>query len=86
MPAASPFKTSRLPRTTASFLLFASSPEFEFEYLFVSNLNEQAAQDNSFMHTADKPGEGSGGLTREVLREYAGLHHQLTEIGGVKVR
>jgi len=46
--------------------------------------NEQAAQDNSFMHAASKPGEGSA-LTRQVLKEYAGLHHQLTEVAGVKV-
>ncbi len=38
------------------------------------------------MHTADKPGEGSGALTRQVLKEYAGLHHQLSEVHGVKVR
>jgi hypothetical protein len=42
-------------------------------------------QDNSFMHSAQKPGEGSD-LTRQVLREFSGLHHQLTEVAGVKVR
>lgn len=47
--------------------------------------NEQAAQDNSFMQVADKPGEGSGLLTREVLREYASLYHQLTEVHRVNV-
>ncbi len=47
--------------------------------------NEQAAQDNSFMHSAAKPGEGTE-LTRAVLREFAGLHHQLTQVAGVKVR
>ncbi|GFR43262.1 hypothetical protein Agub_g4323 [Astrephomene gubernaculifera] len=47
--------------------------------------NEQAAQDNSFMHAASKPGEGGGQLTRQVLREFAGLHHQLTQVAGVKV-
>eukprot|EP00798_Chlamydomonas_sp_ICE-L_P016096 gene16096-22238_t len=46
--------------------------------------NEQAAQDNSFMHVAAKPGEGSE-LTRKVLREFAGLHHQLTQVHGVNV-
>mmetsp|Transcript_25245 Transcript_25245/g.54866 ORF Transcript_25245/g.54866 Transcript_25245/m.54866 type:complete len:494 (-) Transcript_25245:950-2431(-) len=46
--------------------------------------NEQAAQDNSFMHAAQKPGEGNS-LTRQVLAEYAGLYHQLTEVQGVKV-
>jgi hypothetical protein len=37
------------------------------------------------MHVAAKPGEGST-LTRQVLKEYAGLYHQLNEIQGVKVR
>ncbi|GIL62308.1 hypothetical protein Vafri_16587 [Volvox africanus] len=46
--------------------------------------NEQAAQDNSFMHAAAKPGEGND-LTRQVLREFAGLHHVLTQVAGVKV-
>lgn len=46
--------------------------------------NEQAAQDNSFMHAAAKPGEGTE-LTRAVLKEFAGLHHALTEQAGVKV-
>ncbi len=47
--------------------------------------NEQAAQDNSFMHAAAKPGEGNE-LTRQVLREFAGLHHALSQVAGVKVR
>ncbi|PNH03639.1 hypothetical protein TSOC_010283 [Tetrabaena socialis] len=46
--------------------------------------NEQAAQDNSFMHKAQKPGEGNE-LTRAVLAEFAGLHHALTQVAGVKV-
>ncbi len=37
------------------------------------------------MHAAAKPGEGSS-LTRQVLKEFAGLHHQLTEVAGVQVR
>ena len=37
------------------------------------------------MHHAQKAGEGST-LTRQVLKEYAGLYHQLTEVAGVKVR
>ena len=41
-------------------------------------------QDNSFMHAAQKPGEGSA-LTRQVLSEFAALHHQLTEVAGVNV-
>lgn len=43
--------------------------------------NEQAAQDNFFMNKAPKPGEGTD-LTSEVCREFAGLHHQLTEVHG----
>jgi hypothetical protein len=43
--------------------------------------NEQAAKDNSFMHA----GEDAGHTTRTVLAEYAGLHHQLSEVAGVKV-
>ena len=49
--------------------------------------NDQAAQDNHFMHA------GSGGgsaapqdtprVTQTVLREFAKLHHQLTEVGGL---
>ena len=47
--------------------------------------NEQAAQDNHFMHA----GSGGGvadpsrnpGVTRTVLQEFAGLHHQLSEVG-----
>lgn len=46
--------------------------------------NEQAAQDNSFMHKAATPGAGSS-LTRKVLKEFAELHHQLTEVAGVQV-
>ncbi|GAX75298.1 hypothetical protein CEUSTIGMA_g2743.t1 [Chlamydomonas eustigma] len=58
------------------------------EVLMVSptafGFNEQAAQDNSFMHSAERPGEGSS-LTRQVLAEYSSMHHQLTEVSGVKV-
>ncbi|KAF5835837.1 Amidinotransferase-domain-containing protein [Dunaliella salina] len=47
--------------------------------------NEQAAEDNSFMHVAPKPGPGSRNLTHQVLYEFAELHHQLREVAGVKV-
>ena len=46
--------------------------------------NDQAAQDNHFMHCASNgagpasPGKSS--VTHTVLREFAGLHHQLTEV------
>jgi len=59
--------------------------------------NEQAAQDNSFMHEAPRAGEQGGGegeqggggggsaLTRQVLREYAGLYRALADGAGVDV-
>jgi hypothetical protein len=43
--------------------------------------NEQAAQDNSFMHAAEKP-HGQSSLTAAVCAEFAGLHRQLTEVAG----
>lgn len=44
--------------------------------------NDQAAQDNHFMHASTGSSEAdSGAHTRTVLREFAGLHHQLTEVG-----
>lgn len=46
--------------------------------------NEQAAADNSFMHVADAPQEGSG-LTATVCGEFAELHRQLTDVAGVSV-
>jgi hypothetical protein len=46
--------------------------------------NEQAAQDNSFMHAATKAGAGSD-LTRQVCAEFAELHRQLTDVAGVTV-
>ncbi|WIA12391.1 hypothetical protein OEZ85_012437 [Tetradesmus obliquus] len=47
--------------------------------------NEQAAQDNSFMHAADKPQESSS-LTAKVCAEFAELHRQLTDVAGVNVK
>jgi hypothetical protein len=58
--------------------------------------NEQAAQDNSFMHDESGGGGGKGGdgsngndgptsLTRQVLREYAGLYRALADGAGVDV-
>lgn len=44
----------------------------------------QAAQDNHFMHAGAGSGVAPPGqapnVTRTVLREFAGLHHQLTEV------
>lgn len=43
--------------------------------------NEQTAQDNHFMHqTADTGGGGS--VAEQVVREFAALHHQLSEVHG----
>lgn len=64
------------PRQSSNEVLMVAPTAFGF--------NEQAAQDNSFMHAAARPGEGSS-LTCQVLKEFAGLHHQLTEVAGVKV-
>lgn len=49
--------------------------------------NEQAAQDNSFMHdAAAEAGAGASSLlTRQVLREYAGLYRALADGAGVDV-
>eukprot|EP00775_Hariotina_reticulata_P003023 gene3023-3304_t len=47
--------------------------------------NEQAAQDNSFMHAAEKP-HGQSSLTAAVCAEFAGLHRQLTDVAGVNVK
>jgi hypothetical protein len=44
----------------------------------------QTSQDNHFMHAAAHAGEGRAGdmLTSTVLREFAGLHHVLSEVHG----
>lgn len=55
--------------------------------------NDQAAQDNTFMNMAvnsfDPPAGATDpqplSVTRQVLKEFAGLHHELTEVAGVKV-
>ncbi|KAF6262117.1 Amidinotransferase-domain-containing protein [Scenedesmus sp. NREL 46B-D3] len=47
--------------------------------------NEQAAQDNSFMHAAEKAQEHSS-LTAQVCAEFAELHRQLTDVAGVDVK
>lgn len=46
--------------------------------------NEQTAQDNHFMHEAAHAGDSkSGALVETVTREFAGLHHVLSEVHGV---
>jgi hypothetical protein len=47
--------------------------------------NEQAAQDNSFMHQAEKPQQQSS-LTKQVCAEFSELHRQLTDVAGVNVK
>eukprot|EP00879_Flechtneria_rotunda_P007978 GHRR01008359.1.p1 GENE.GHRR01008359.1~~GHRR01008359.1.p1 ORF type:complete len:422 (+),score=101.66 GHRR01008359.1:138-1403(+) len=47
--------------------------------------NDQAAQDNSFMHQAERPQEHSS-LTSQVCGEFSELHRQLTEVAGVEVQ
>lgn len=44
--------------------------------------NEQTAQDNHFMHAAAQPGE-SEDLVDMVTREFAGIHHVLSEVHGM---
>ena len=41
----------------------------------------QAAQDNHFMHSSAGGASAApgGGITKRVLREFAALHHELTE-------
>ena len=43
----------------------------------------QAAQDNHFMHSTVSSGSatvGNTSVTLQALREFAGLHHELTEV------
>ena len=42
----------------------------------------QAAQDNHFMHSTVSSGSAAGNtsVTLQALREFAGLHHELTEV------
>jgi hypothetical protein len=42
--------------------------------------NQQAAQDNHFMHSSAKGMPDAESVTRRVLREFAGLHHELSEV------
>ena len=46
--------------------------------------NQQAAEDNAFMNT-ETGALIEGSVTRQVLKEFAGLYHVLTEVAGVKV-
>ena len=47
--------------------------------------NQQAAQDNSFMNTTTSDDSLSTAVTRQVLKEFSDLYHELTEVAGVKV-
>lgn len=47
---------------------------------------KQAAQDNHFMHSRSSGGASAapgGSITQRVLREFAALHHELTEVRGL---
>ena len=48
----------------------------------------QAAQDNHFMHSSatGTSGRAGGSVTHRALREFAGLHHELTEVWGLPFR
>ncbi|GBF99812.1 hypothetical protein Rsub_12565 [Raphidocelis subcapitata] len=66
-----------------------ASPQSTNHVLMVAptafGFNEQAAQDNSFMHAGESAAEGGSALTRQVLREFSALHRQLTDFAGVRV-
>ncbi|KAL6778292.1 hypothetical protein ACKKBG_A17635 [Auxenochlorella protothecoides x Auxenochlorella symbiontica] len=48
--------------------------------------NEQAAQDNTFMHTGAGAASDAGpSVTHRVVREFAGLHRELADVAGVRV-
>lgn len=61
---------SRGPQQSTNEVLMVAPTAFGF--------NEEAAQDNSFMHSAASPEQGSD-VTRTVLQEYAGLYRELSE-------
>lgn len=44
--------------------------------------NEQTAQDNHFMHESADTGGAS--VAQQVVREFAALHHQLSEVHGAQ--
>ena len=50
--------------------------------------NDQAAQDNSFMHssTHGRQAAPGSGITDEVLRGFAGLHRELSEVSAPKLK
>jgi len=63
-------------RQSSNNVLMVSPTAFGF--------NEQAAQDNSFMHAAESAGAHSS-LTKKVLLEFAAMYSQLADVAGVKI-
>ncbi len=71
---------ARGPRQSTNEVLMVAPTAFGF--------NAQAAQDNTFMNAGAPSGGAAapgGAVTRAVLAEFAGLHHELTEVAGVRV-
>lgn len=86
--AASSAASSAAPNA-ARIAAAGASPQSTNSVLMVAptafGFNEQAAQDNSFMHAGEAASEGGSPLTRQVLKEFAGLYRALTEGAGVRV-
>ena len=62
---------SRGPRQSTNEVLMVAPTAFTF--------NEQAAQDNSFMHASTSEHSGNN-VAATVLKEFSGLYHELTEV------
>lgn len=77
------------PGNAARSAAGGASPQSTNHVLMVAptafGFNDQAAQDNSFMHQGEKAEEGGSALTRQVLSEFSALHRQLTDFAGVRV-
>jgi len=70
---------SRGPRQSSNEVLMVAPTAFGF--------NSQAAQDNTFMHSTvgGEAAPPASQVTAQVLKEFAGLHRELSEVAGVKV-
>lgn len=62
------------PRQSTNEVLMVAPTAFEF--------NDQTAQDNSFMHSSagGQVASADSKIARRVLREFAGLYHELSEV------
>ncbi|KAI8464479.1 MAG: Amidinotransferase-domain-containing protein [Monoraphidium minutum] len=89
VPAASAAGAGKAAGNAARVAAGGASPQSTNHVLMVAptafGFNEQAAQDNSFMHKGEAAAEGGSALTRQVLREFGGLYRALTEGAGVRV-